>query len=275
MRNRCFRMVGTIATSATIACGDAAVDKVSAPGSAAIPSTPVANQWPYEWEYTEGGIPSAIGIQIQGSSAFTNDYRTFEVSARVTFQWVNDVSAKIEAWLLNKSGQTVNSGSAQMSYQRLTLPVPSGDTTFTVRIATNATCGLIGKASYEGSAAQVAIDARLVQVVLYKQTIGKTTLPDALQPECPPPSGCEEPVTRVMHGAAGVLASEGDSCGDASAPDGGSDEEAPEPPSGGDEVFIVCFNVLREYWYWDLVNDTYTLKATWLVATICYETTLA
>jgi len=264
MRNRCFRMVGTIATSATIACGDAAVDNVSAPGSAAIPSTPVANQWPYEWEYFYGGIPSTIGIQISGTSTFVDGNRTFVVRARVSFQWVNDVSARIDAWLLNKNGQTVNSGSAEMSYQRLALPVPQGDTTFTVRISTNnITCGLVGKASYEGSAAAVALDAKLVQIVLYKQSVGKTTLADVLQPECPPPSSCDEPVTRVIAGAPGILASEGEDC-----------DDAPAPPDGGDEEFMVCFTVWREVWFWDYLSGTYQMSMTWIIAMYCYVTTL-
>lgn len=258
-------MVVTIATSATIACGDAAVDPVTAPELAAKPATPVAAQYPYLWDFATYEIPTnALGMQIAASPRFEDDYHTFVVSARVTFQWANQVSANIDAWLLNKNGQTVNKGSAGMTYTRLALPVPQGDTTFTVRISTNnITCGLVGKASYSGSAALVALDARLVQLTLTSHTIHPTTTFDVPQPDCPPPSGCEqEPVTRVIGAATGVLASTTTTC-----------DNPMLPPGSGSEEWEVCFTVWRELWVWDYLSRSYTLSTEWIVGVICYLTT--
>ena len=190
MHDRYRSLVATIATSALIACGDAAVGDVTAPPLAATPAAPVANEWPSVDEYAEYDIPSTIGLVIHVDPRFEDDYRTFAVVAKVSFEWVNEVSANITASLINKNGTTINQGSAGMKYTRLSLPVPQGDTTFTVRISTNnITCGLVGKSTVSGYAAQNAIDFRLVQVVLYSQTISPTNGPDVLQPACPDPGG--------------------------------------------------------------------------------------
>jgi hypothetical protein len=78
MRDRWFRVVVTIATSATIACGDAAVDPVTAPELAAKPATPVAAQFPYIWDFATYEIPTnALGMQIAASPRFEDDYLTF------------------------------------------------------------------------------------------------------------------------------------------------------------------------------------------------------
>ena len=71
MRDRWFRMVVTIATSATIACGDEAVDSVTAPKPAAMPAEPATSQWPSVWEFA--GYPTAASIQISSNAYFTAD----------------------------------------------------------------------------------------------------------------------------------------------------------------------------------------------------------
>jgi hypothetical protein len=257
MRDRWFRMVMTIATSATIACGDEAVDQVTAPKPAATPVTPAANQWPYLWEFN--GYPTAVGIQISSNARFENDNRDFVAQAFVSFYWANDVSAKLEAWLLNKQGQTINSSSAGMTFYRLALPVQRGDSTMTVRLSTNnTTCGLVGKHSYEGKAAQIAIDARIVTITLFSHTIGKTNGSDVLQPACPPEPCEAEPATRVVSGATGILAAESTDCG------------VPMPPGGGEEELEVCFTVWRELWIWDYLSQSYNLSTSWIIGVICY-----
>lgn len=260
MRHRWFRMVMTIATSASIACGDEAVDQVTAPKPAATPVTPAANQLPYFWEFY--GTPTAVGIQISSNASFENDHRDFVANAFVSFSWANDVSAKLDAWLLNKQGQTINRSSAGMTFYRIALPVQRGDSTMTVRLSTNnITCGLVGKHSFEGKAAQVAIDAQIVTITLFSQTIGTTNGPDVLQPPCPPEPCAVEPVSRVVSGHTGVLASETT-----------TECVEPMPPGGGEEEFEVCFTVWRELWVWDYMSGSYTLAAEWIIGVICYMT---
>jgi hypothetical protein len=262
MRDRWFRMVVTIATSATIACGDEAVDSVTAPKPAAMPVVPATNQWPYTWEFS--GQPSAVSLQISSDAHFTADNLSFEATARVSFTWSNDVSAKLDVSLLNKDGQTINRSSAGMSYHRFALPVASGDSTLVVRISTNnITCGLVGKHSYEGRASQIAIDAKLIQITLFTQGIQTTNGADVQQPACPPPPGCEQdPVNRVVSGATGILAS-ATNC-----------DYSPLPPGAGSEEFQVCFAVWRELWVWNYYLRSHTLVATWLVGMFCYITTM-
>ena len=254
-------MVVTIATSATIACGDEAVDSVTAPKPAAMPAVPSTNQFPYLWEYN--GFTAAASIQISSDAHFEPDNLTFVASAHFSFTWSNDVTGKLDVSLLNKQGQTINRSSASMSFQRWALPVQRGDTTIVVRLSTNnTTCGLVGKHSYEGRAAQVAIDASLIQITLFSQGIGTTNGPDAAQPACPLPAGCEEaPVYRVSSVATGVPAPT-ITCGG-----------IPAPP-GGEEEFEVCFTVWRELWIWDYYSRTYNLDMTWIIGAICYITTM-
>ena len=262
MRDRWFRMVVTIATSATIACGDEAVDSVTAPKPAAMPAAPATNQYPYVWEFT--GQPASASIQISSDAYFEADNLSFVATAHVSFTWANDVSAKLEAWLLNKEGQTINRSSAGMSYSRFALPVVGGDSTLVVRVSTNnITCGLVGKHSYEGRASSIAIDAKLVQITLFTQGIQTTNGPDALQPACPPPPGCEQqPVARVVSGTTAILASTTD-C-----------DNSPIPPSGGSEEFRVCFVIWRELWLWNYVTNTFQLMAVWVVGVVCYTITM-
>ena len=266
MRDRCFRMVVTIATSATIACGDAADDPVTAPILAAKPATPVAQQYPFEWEVAANGIPTnATSIEITANSGFQNNNQDFFVTAHVAFRWANEVSAMVDAWLLNKNGQSVNSGKKGLSYSRLGLPVPQGDTTLTVTVSTNyVTCGLIGKGSYSGSAEFFALNSSLLQMKLSGQTIHTTTTADVLQPACPPTDGCEQaPLTRVTSSTPSLLAPSVSDC----LPSG-------FPPVDGNEEFEVCFTMWREMWIYDLFSQISTLLAAWIIGTICYVTTV-
>jgi hypothetical protein len=254
-------MVVTFATSVTIACGDAAVDSVTAPKLAAKPATPVAEQFPFYWE-----VPpeAAIGIEIDARPWFEDNNNTFVVSAHISFSWANQVSAMVDAWLLNKSGQTVNSGKAGLSYERFGLPVAAGDTTLTVRISTNnITCGLIGKGSYAGSAALMALDVRAVQLKLFGKAISTTTTEDVPQPECPPPPGCEQaPATRVVGATTGALAI--------------STDCPPSwfPPTEGNEEFYVCFRIWLEIWVYDYFSGTFYLDWSSIVGMYCYVTTM-
>ena len=259
MRDRWFRMVVTIATSATIACSDEAVESVTAPKPAAMPAAPATNQFPYYWEFSF--TPTIASIQISSDAYFEADNLTFVATARVSFTWSNDVSARLDAWLLNKQGQTVNRSSSGMTYSRFALPVAAGDSTLVVRVSTNnITCGLVGKHSYEGRASQIAIDARLVQITLFTQGIQTTNGADVTQPACPPTTGCEAgPATRVVSGSTGILASTTD-CDDAPTPPGG----------GGEDEFMVCFALWRELWVWDYASGTFQLSSTWFLGVICY-----
>lgn len=263
MRVRYLCVVATIATSALTACSDAAVEEITAPRLAATPATPVANQWPFVWEYAQNNIPSAIGIQIQTLPGFVDDWNTFVVDARVQFQWVNDVSASVNAWLVDSSGVTINSGSAGMEYRRAFLPVATGDTTFTVRVSTyNRRCGLLGKNSYKGHAAQNAFNNNLVQLSLWDQTVSSTTGTDMLQQGCPPPDECAEPASRVIAGTTGILASKAADCDDAPAPPVGN---------GGYVEPAICFTVWRELWLWDYIRRVYFLDMEWILGVFCYE----
>ena len=262
MRDRCLRMAVTFATSALFACGDAAVDPVTAPQLAAKPATPVAGQYPYTWELAN--TSSSIGIQITAYPRFLNGYSLFVVDARVTFQWANDVSAGLKGWLLNEQGATTNSSEANMHYTRLGLPVAFGDTIFTVRVAASSTCGLIGKSAYRGEAITYALDAKLVQIKVWSQGIGWTNAPDVLQPECPPPPPPDEcetdsgPVYRVTAATSGAVASTTESC----------DDDAPTAPSGGGTV-TVCYTVWRELWIRDETTGEETLVDAWVLGTVC------
>lgn len=266
MRDRYRSLVATIATSALIACGDAAVDDVTAPHLTAMPAAPVTDEWPTEDDYAANDIPGTIGLKISVDARFEDDYKTFVVVANVHFEWANEVLATITASLVGPDGNVVNSGSAGMGYARLALPVPQGDTTFTVRISTNnVTCGLIGKSTYSGSASQKALDVKLVQITLWSQTIPPTNGPDVLQPACPPytpppPDECESAATRLIAGATRPFAAEAGECPDDTAP----------TDSGGDGEFEVCYTVWRELWVWDYYSDSYTLVNEWSLGTFCY-----
>lgn len=267
MRTRYFNVVATIATSALFACSDAAVDEVTAPRIAATPAVPVTAEWPYVWEYADNEIPSAIGLSIRTDARFEDEYRTFVVDAHIHFEWSNEVSASLNAQLVDQYGTIVNSGSAGMSYKRAVLPVPSGDTTFTVRISTNnRTCGLLGRHSYKGSAGQRAINVNFLQVTLWEQILYETTGADVLQPACPPPpDDCATPASRVLGGVTGILASEQEGCEDAPAP--------PPPSGGGGEEIELCYVIWRELWIWDYLLNTLQIVAEWPVGLICYYTT--
>jgi hypothetical protein len=263
MRDRYLRMAATFATSALFACGDAAVDTVTAPQLAAKPATPVASQYPYTWELEN--TSSAIGIQITAYPRFLNGNSLFVVNATVRFQWANDVSAGLKAWLLNKNGATTNSSETGMHYERFGLPVSSGDTTFAVSVAASSTCGLVGKSAYRGEAITYALNAQFVQIKVYSQGTGWTNTPDVRQPECPPPppDECEtdtEPVSRLTAVASGALAYY--------AEEEGCDAEAPTAPSGGEPVTI-CYTVWRELWVVDLDTGQKTLVDEWVLGTYC------
>ena len=266
MRDRYRSMVATIATGAMLACGDAAVGDVTAPPLAATPAPPVADTWPTVDEITDAGIPNAIGIQFTLSPRFEDDYQTFVLEAQVQFQWANEVSATAKAWIINKGGTTLNSGSAGMAYRRLALPVASGDTTLTVRISTNGfTCDLTGKSSAEGYARLNALDARLIQIILFEQVAPTTTGPDVRQPTCgfEIPSECLDPVARVAGGATGSLVTTSDNC-----------EQVPTSPGGDGEVVEVCYTVWREYWYYDYYTGRSYLVGVVPIGTYCEYVTM-
>ena len=265
MPDRFLRMAGTFATSALLACGDAAVDEVTAPTLAAKPATPVAAQYPYTWELE--GTSSAIGIQMYPRPRWENNYTVFAVDVRVMFQWANDVSAQVKATILNQSGSVINYGEAAMHYTRLGLPVASGDTTFSVRVPTSITCGLLGKTTYSGKASTIALDVRLIQLTLWSQSAGPTTAPDNLQPACPPAppptDECENDAVYRLTSATAAVASYEEGC----------EDEAPTAPSGGGTVTI-CYTVWREYWILDLRSYTYTLSGEWPIGTFCITAAL-
>ena len=265
MHDRYRRLTATIATSALIACGDAAVGDVTAPRLAATPAAPVTSEWPSVEDYEANDIPSSIGISISVDARFEDDYKTFVVVAHVHFEWANEVMATVGASVINQDGKVINSSSAGMGYSRLALPVPQGDTTLTVRVSTNnITCGLIGKSSYTGTALQKAIDVKLVQITLWSQTLPNTNGPDVLQPACPPPppppDECKVVATRVIAATAGALATEVTDCTDA--------ETAPTG-SGGDD-YEVCYTVWRELWVWNYSTRSYTLADEWYLGTFCF-----
>ena len=260
MRDRYLIVVATIVASAITACSDAAVDQVTAPPSAATPVQPVTNQWPSEEEYEANEISGPIGIQITLTAYFSADTLTFVVEARVRFQWANDVSATVWASVINKSGSVINSSEAGMAYQRLALPVASGDTTFVVKVSTNGIkCGLTGKSAYAGHAATKAIDARIVVISLWEQHIQKTNGPDIQQAACREESdAC--PVSRVIGGTSAALPSTGD-C---------DDDTAPAPPNGESEPVEVCYVIWRELWIIDLATRRQTLLYSYPVGYFCY-----
>ena len=260
MRNRYLILVATIATSAITACSDAAVDQVTAPPSAATPVQPVANTWPSEDEYETNEISSAIGIQITPNPYFSADTLTFVVEAQVQFQWANDVSATVWASVINKSGTVINSSEAGMSYQRLAVPVASGDTTFEVRVSTNRIkCGLTGKSAYAGHAKAKAIDSKILVITLWEQTVGKTNGPDVSLPDCPPePDPCQA-VSRVIGGASAALPSTS-----------GCDDGAPAPPNVSSEPVEVCYVIWREFWIIDLSTYERTLLYAYPIGTYCF-----
>lgn len=263
MRDRYLIVAATIVASAITACSDAAVDQVTAPPIAATPVQPVADQWPTEEEYISNEISSAIGLQITVNPYFEPDSLWFVVEAHVQFQWANDVSATLWAWLINKNGTTINSGEAGISYRRLALPVPSGDTTFVVRISTNnIKCGLIGKSAYAGAASAKAIDSRIVVINLWEQNLLRTNGPDVLQPACPEDDGCGV-ATRVISATSAATPYTSETC----------EEEAPPAPTGGDEPIEVCYDVWTELWIYDYRTRTLYLYGEWYVGRFCYLTT--
>lgn len=263
MRDRYTRMFIAIATGALFACSDAAVEDVTAPPLAATPVPPVAAEaWPPTHEFTLYGIPSSIGIRMQSSAAFEDGWSRFVARVAVQFEWANEVSANLRAWLIDKNGATINSGSAGVTYKRLALPVPSGDTTFTVAISTNGrTCGLTGKHEYSGDARQNSLNFMLQLTVLYQQTVSPTTGADVSQPECTstPPAGCAGPATRVISGTTAMPSIVWNGC-----------SETPLAPTGDEAPYEVCYTVWREFYYYDY----YTKKTYFLgrmpIGTVCY-----
>ena len=262
MRDRYLKLVATIATSVTIACGDAAVEEVTAPPLAATPASPVANQYPTVEELSPYA-QSGPFIRITGTSFFEAGYQTFLVVAEIALHFVNEASATVNASLINKNGQTVNTSSAGFAYSRFALPVVDADTTITLRVSTNnTTCGLVGKGSYSGAAALKAVNQVFLVVQLWGMRIETTHLGDVPQPACPPPPppppDCDGPATRVVANTTGILASESEDC-----------DEAPPAPGGGGAQVYVCFTVWREYWTYDLVTGRYTLVAVWPIGVTC------
>ena len=262
MHYRYLSVVATIAAGAMIACSDAAVDDVTAPRPTVTPASPVADQWPTEDELAAAGMPTGIGFQISSRAWFEDNNRTFVAEATVHFEWVNEMSARLYAALLNE-GTTVNSGNAAVAYKRAAIPVASGDTTLTVRLSTNnVTCGLLGKHNTSGRAALNALDARLITLVLYQKEVTETNGPDVPQSACPPePTDCDEPVARVIAGGTGILASTSTDC-----------DEAPSPPGGGDDPIEVCYIVWREIWLVDWVSNTRWLIAVYPIGVYCFVT---
>ena len=261
MRDRYLIVVATIVASVLTACNDAAVDQITAPPSAATPVQPVTAEWPSEEEYETNEISSAIGIQITITPYFELHAGNFVVDATVRFTWANDVGATVWASVQNKNGTVINSSEASIRYQRLALPVPSGDTTFTVRISTNGfNCGLTGKSAYAGHAAAKAIDSKIVVISLWEQQLGKTHGPDVLQPACPPETDPCEPVSRVIGGTSAALPSA----------NGCDDEPAPAPPNGGSEPVEVCYVIWREFWILDLGTGRRTLLFSLPLGYFCY-----
>ena len=244
MRDRYLIVVATIAASVLTACSDAAVDQVTAPPTAAAPVHPVANEWPTVDEANEAS--SAIGIQITLNRYFSADTLTFVVEAQVKFQWANDVSATVYASLIDKNGATINSSEASMAYQRFAVPVTSGDTTFVVRLSTNGIkCGLVGKSAYSGHAATKAIDAKLIVITLWQQTIGKTNAEDLVLPACPAPEDECEASSRVIGGMTAAL------------PNTEGCDDAPAPPGGDSPAEEICYALWREFWVYDYARRQY------------------
>lgn len=268
MMNRFAPMVLAIATGLTMACGDAAVESITAPKIAATPAQPVANQFPTVDEVEGAGIPAAASIQMSATTRFEDNWRTFVASLTVTVRWSNDASAQIDAWVQNRNGQVINQGSAGMKWRRWMLPVMQGDTTFTVRVSTNGiTCGLVGKARYQGRAAQMAVElSKLIEIELASQTFLPTTSADTPQPDCPPDPGCEEPpASRVISAGNVSLAAEPVPC-----------DEAPPPPGGGvPEPVEICVAVWRQHWLYDFATGRLTLLSQYFIGVICYTVTMS
>jgi hypothetical protein len=250
MYHRYSSVVATIATGLLMACGDARLDDVTAPRPAATPASPVANQYPTEAEIVEAGVPTGVGISVTTRSWFEADNKWFVAEADVRFQWANFVSATLKAWLVNQGGTRINDGQTGMTWYRLFLPVAEGDTTFRVRISTNNnTCGLLGRHESTGTAAQRAIDSRLVTISLFEQTAGPVTGADVSQPACPPPDGCVlnpwDPATRCT-------------------------SDAPEEPAGSAEPEEVCYDVWQELWIYDFSTRRLELWGEWYIGRYCY-----
>lgn len=254
MHHRYSSVVATIAAGLLMACGDARLDDVTAPRPAATPATPVANQYPTEAAIVEAGVPTTIGMRIDTDAWFEFDHKWFAVNARVRFDWANYVSATLRASLVNQGGTRINDGQASMTWYRLFVPVAYGDTTFRVRISTNNnTCGLTGKHEYVGTAAQRAIDSRLITISLYEQNLGPTTGRDVSQPACPPPDDC---TLNPWDAAAASCTS-----------------DAPEAPTGGgSEPEEVCFDVWQELWIYDFETGRFELWGEWYIGRYCYTT---
>jgi hypothetical protein len=267
MRNRILSVVATIVSGVTLACNDAAVDQITAPPIAATPVQPVLNQYPTVWEYEAAGIPSAIGMRILTTPGFENDWQTFVVLARVTFEWANYVTASLNTSLVDNLNRVMNSGSGGVTYSRFLLPVSQGDTTLTVSISTHGrNCGLMGRHTYSGGSAQMAINFNWVQIPLWQQTIQVTSGTDMLQPACaptpPPEPECDdEPATRIISGAGGLLSS-GEGCDD------------PEPPTGTSDPVQVCYTIWREIWILDLSTMKLYLLTEIPIGVYCYYTNM-
>ena len=264
MRGR-FVLVATFAAGTTIACSDAAVGDLTAPKIAATPATPAANQWPYEYELTSKGIPSTVGLNMYSFPYWENDYGIFSVDVRVNFTWSNEVSASASLNLRDSTNRIVNEGKTAISYTRFALPVSYGDTTFTVRLSTNnRKCGLIGRHTLKGRAAQVVMNWSWITISLYGQEY-ETAGADVMQPACPPSDECAAPASRVIGGVTGIQRSESTDC------------ESPSPPPGGgiSEDYLVCYNVWRELYVWDYLAGTWQRRSQWLLSTICYTVQVA
>ncbi len=266
MRIRFPSVVATIVAGVTLACNDAAVDQITAPPLAATPAQPVLNQYPGVWEYEAAGIPTTIGMQITTMPGFEDDWGTFTVLAKVTFQWANYVSASVNTQLVDKTGRVVNTGSKGVLFSRFFLPVSRGDTTLDVSISTfGQKCGLMGRHTYSGHTAQMAVNLNFVQIPLWQQQILLTSGQDMLQQGCEEESTpvCEEEATRLVS-APGVALALSDT----------EDCEAPAPPpsSGGgtSEMVEVCATVWREYWVYDYATKRSRLIASIPIGVECY-----
>ena len=125
MRERSLSLVATIATSVTIACSDAAVEKshgTNTCGDAGFPGRESASQLRTKSGDADG-LPARSAYRSRFHRASRPDTRHLSSGRTSPVSGSKRSVRRINGWLINKNGATINEGSAGFTPTRFGIPV--------------------------------------------------------------------------------------------------------------------------------------------------------